>query len=406
MSKKNISMFEKEFSDDIDSIDWDIDSLFEKSEEVYLAINLYIFCNGYLSLENLKKLLKKSGVKFNEKDIKKYKSSYFEYDNLYFYDTYILNLYKNNGFRNNGNYKIFDKNEIISLFTILNFIIPYTVIEELSAVCKRDSETFFIQAEEEIEKVYNAILNDEDAQGIFEKIILKYKIPKNKCNSIYYFFNVMKNFYPSRKNGGMSLYELNDEKDIRTVTLNAFLNILGGNKTIQDYFIIMYIKINGVIALNDLQRILHNEHNIDLSINEIKEIIKNNENENIFYNNKYANCVFNNKELIKLVLLSKRENPYYIIDNPELLYKEFILLVNNCIDLFDQYNLNEKTLALLLSFIGTEVLEEDFNSIILGNLNLINEKEIHDIYNKFCKILYNFRKWKYNGYKENEIDSI
>lgn len=402
MTKKKDGDYLKELTNDFN--DEFLNSVLEPPSEVYLAMNLYMYSNGYLSIDTLKKLIKKSKIKYTEEDFERYVHLYFEYDNLIFYDTHVLDLYKKNKLRNNGDYKVFNKLEIERLFVILNHLFPYILVNEFCISCNKTSDNFCIKVDEELILVFDAVLNSLDSKKELEEVITKFKVPKKKLDNIYFLFDIIKKVYPLREKGGYSLLELNGEEEDRELYLKGIMNMLGGDKAETEYFIIMYIRINGVIELSTLQEILEKYHDIHLSINDIKNIIRDNENEWISCNSKYANCFFNHKNLINLVKLSKKDNKeYYIIEDPFELNDEYLSLAGESFDLFDKYKLNKNTASLLITFIGGEILEEDLNSLVLGNLNLLNEKDIHNLYVKFNKILNRARKWKYNGFKEEEM---
>ena len=160
-----------------------------------------------------------------------------------------------------------------------------------------------------------------------------------------------------------------------------------------------YINMNGIIENKTLQRILKDNHNIDISIKEMDIIIKKNGFE--ILDKKYYTVGMDKEDANKLLNIKNNKDDYKKYDiTIDLIENDFLDTVHDFVDNNFNYNKEEiESTILLLTKLG--IMNKDNFDFIGDELHLNKSQK-----NKILEMIKTFKNivsiWPLNGYSLNE----
>lgn len=248
------------------------------------------------------------------------------------------------------------------------------------------------------EKIIESLLNEDYSSDDNDEIIdehekeyNKYIIDPSEIISGY--------FYLYKENNKIKVFV---PKEIRETLLNDDIDSLD--------LIEAYMMLNGMIKRTDLQKLLKEHHNQDLSINELNQMILNH---NCYIIDDYYSVTKNLTEFERnLILKPKAGRNYKIVDEN---VREKLDLINDAISQI-RYYLSESKMDQLSQkyFLGTVMMlvqVDLFSSEALKALMKKNNTTLEEnILNKIVDYIYLYKNdiplWTANGFTKKEINNM
>jgi hypothetical protein len=200
------------------------------------------------------------------------------------------------------------------------------------------------------------------------------------------------------------------EPCLSTKNLNDILkdtNLNDYNYSIDEEKIYFYMDMNGVIEKEKLQSLLKENHNIDLSINQLDKIIKEKELGSVL-NNLYSIVPDISQEEAEIIFNEKKKyNKYKEFDENLILNNMYFKLeLDACIESLDIEDVNKHALYTTFSrFIYEDMFNlKAYNKFIKFTNLPISKKQKKDILNILKKYKNIVSIWKYNGFTLNDVE--
>lgn len=263
-----------------------------------------------------------------------------------------------------------------------------------------------IKNKKKLEKISNIVFNivrvGYDYQEQIEELLFNEKITLSK--SIEKKLNdLVEDIYwnlPSWILNGYSESELlEDEYDIED-----FDNLNKEEKS--KAYITTYMMINGVMETKIMLEILEVEHNIKITLAELKKIIE--EIDFIAIKGKYIKIDGLETDVIEEIIKYKNIlGKYKVIDNVEEILTEFDKIDAEIDKISTKYNLSEDTILSIKSIMNLGGIDSKILEIILEAEGCnISPKKQRELLKDLKRILKDLRLWALNGYKKNELTEV
>lgn len=377
-----------------------------QKEKYLLAISFYMEMNGVLEIPKLIELLKETGLKLTKKKILEYikeKDFIVKKDIIYVNDlaegvdekVELLSL------KNENSYKVYVLEEMLGT---LAFIEEMNFEQKIASIIKE------IKNKEIIEPLSNAIYNiirigycyQEQIENIF--IEEQIKLTKNKKAELD---DLIADIYwnlPSWILNGYSESELSEESESDYFDYNEEIDFddLSKEEKIEVY-ITTYMTINGVMETDVMLELLEVEHNIKVTLSEIKEIIK--EIDSIIIKGKYIQVEGLEKEYIEEIMKYKNMlGQYKVIDDIDKMIDEIDEVDDELDEVNIKYNLSENVIWTIKSVMNLGGLDKEVLKLILESENCkMSSPKQKDLLKDLEKILKKLRIWTLNGYRKDEL---
>ena len=263
---------------------------------------------------------------------------------------------------------------------------------------KKILKKFRLEPEFLTKEIYDALTNQEFSYYLLEEDYLSGFVFAYLDNSI------KKIIVPKEIQEELQLINREDLESEEEQELEEMFENFDYELTNQDY-VMDYISMNGIIEKDKLKEIILKNHNIELSQEEIEEIIKNFHVYTI--EDKYYSLLDDKSDVIQLLSLKTNNDDYKVL-TPDIHYLEQEFLDE--IDFFVDDNWKDKQLQeIISSFIWFTCKFGIFNKESLESF-----KTEYNLSNKDLRIIEEFVKeyknivaiWPFNGYTLNEKKQV
>ena len=171
-------------------------------------------------------------------------------------------------------------------------------------------------------------------------------------------------------------------------------------------YIHAYILINGIISVEKMLSILNDEHSLDITKKELKEII--NEMDDISIEKNYIKINGIDEEIIDNIMLKKTiYKNYKIIENIEEVIEEDDTNFSKLSEISKKNHLNDEIRDTILTIMNLGAFSKEFLNAILINFNIkMNNDKKKNLLKDLNSVYENVRIWTLNGHKKSEIAVI
>ena len=241
-----------------------------------------------------------------------------------------------------------------------------------------------------MKEAYDALINEQ----------FSYSITEEEYSSGFVFAyldnGVKKIYVPKEIQEKLKLINPDDLDNEADDLLDSFEDEL----TTTDY-VMNYISINGIIAKDKLKEMIYENHNIELSLDEIDEITKNFDVYTI--DDKYYSLISDKFDALKLLSLKAKQDDYKVLDmNIHYFEKDVLDAIDDFVnDNWHDEDLKEEIAAFIWESAKFGTLNKDAIKFFAEDINLC-KKDINIIEDFVKEFKNDVAIWTLNGYSYND----
>ena len=248
----------------------------------------------------------------------------------------------------------------------------------------------------------NILFSDYDVTSIKDlipKILNEFYIYDNSDinNDDINYYELINGFYFIYKGKKMVPDEM-----LKAPVIQNVYNIIHHNYAVE------YVLINGIIARKKLQSILKEYHNLDYTLKQLDEQVKE---YGITIAGDYYYYLADTTDFEKDLILKNKSNDYKILNDESINYMEVISNFSNKLKSigrkyhYDESIMNE-LIGSVLFLLHLNMFNEEFlDELAQNNGKLLNKELIKEVTLLANEYKYDFPLWNKNGYTMNEIIS-